>query len=184
MKIIFATGITTLVSIAIFTPWLIGEQRGEQTSSAVEATYPLAFPDDFDWGVAVAAQHVEHQQPSDWTAFERRVIAESKTGTGNEPGQARPGHIRDLDKYSAEVRLKKVDFDARYESDFRELAKLGLNSYRFSLSWARLFPHSEMTEPDPEGVAFYRDVITAAKANGLKPHVSLFHFSTPERFYL
>ena len=78
MKTIFAAGITALVSIAIFTPWLIGEQRGTHTSSAVEATYPLAFPDDFDWGVAVAAQHVEHQQPSDWTAFERRVIAESK----------------------------------------------------------------------------------------------------------
>ena len=89
-----------------FHSWLIGEQRGTHTSSAVEATHPLAFPDDFDWGVAVAAQHVEHQQPSDWTAFERRVIAESKTGTGDKPGQAKPGHIRDLDKYSAEVRLK------------------------------------------------------------------------------
>ena len=183
MKTIFAAGITALVSIAIFTPWLIGEQRGTHTSSAVEATYPLAFPDDFDWGVAVAAQHVEHQQPSDWTAFERRVIAESKTGTGDKPGQAKPGHIRDLDKYSAEVRLKKVDFDTRYESDFRELAKLGLNSYRFSFSWARLFPRADMTEPDPEGVTFYRNVITAAKANGLKPHVSLFHFSTPEWFW-
>ena len=183
MKTLFAAGITALVSIAIFTPWLIGEQRGTHTSSAVEATYPLAFPDDFDWGVAVAAQHVEHQQPSDWTAFERRVIAESKTGTGDKPGQAKPGHIRDLDKYSAEVRLKKVDFDTRYESDFRELAKLGLNSYRFSLSWARLFPRADMTEPDPEGVTFYRNVISAAKANGLKPHVSLFHFSTPEWFW-
>ena len=124
MKTLFAAGIITLVSIAIFTPWLIGEQRGSRTSSAVEATYPLAFPDHFDWGVAVAAQHVENQQPSDWTAFEQRVIAESKTGTGDKPGQARPGHIRDLDKYPAEVRQKKVDFDARYESDFKELAKL------------------------------------------------------------
>ena len=90
MKTLFAAGITALVSIAIFTPWLIGEQRGTHTSSAVEATHPLTFPDDFDWGVAVAAQHVEHQQPSDWTAFERRVIAESKTGTGDKPGPERP----------------------------------------------------------------------------------------------
>ena len=37
--------------------------------------------------------------------------------------------------------------------------------------------------PDPEGIAFYQDVIAAAKANGLAPHVSLFHFSTPEWFW-
>ena len=130
--------------------------------------------------MAVAAQHVEHQQPSDWTAFERRVIREGKTGTGHQPGQAKPGHIRDLDKYSEEVRQKKVDFDSRYASDFQKLAELGLNSYRFSLSWARLFPRADLTEPDPDGVAFYQDVIAAAKASGLEPHVSLFHFSTPE----
>ena len=76
-----------------------------------------------------------------------------------------------------------MDFDSRYASDFQELAELGLNSYRFSLSWARLFPRADMTEPDPDGVAFYQDVIAAAKANGLEPHVSLFHFSTPEWFW-
>jgi len=172
-----------LFVIATFTPWFIGEERGSQTASRIESGYPLNFPDDFAWGVAVAAQHVEHQQPSDWTAFERRVIAEGKTGTGDRPGQAKPGHIRDLDQVSEEVRRKKVDFDTRYANDFAALADLGLNSYRFSLAWSRLFPRAEMTEPDPAGVAFYRDVIAAAKANGLTPHVSLFHFSTPEWFW-
>ena len=155
---------------ALFTPWLFGQARGLATTSTIEDEYPLKLPEDFLWGVAVAAQHVEHQQPSDWTAFERRVIREGKTGTGDQPGQAKPGHIRDLDTVSAEVRQKKVDFDNRYENDFQELAKLGLNSYRFSLSWARLFPRADMKAPDPEGVAFYQDVIAAAKANGLAPH--------------
>ena len=183
MKRIALVAVLALVGVALFTPWLFGQARGTQTASRLEAPYPLTFPKDFSWGVAVAAQHVEHQQPSDWTAFERHVIREGKTGTGDQPGQAKPGHIRDLDKYSQEVRQKKVDFDSRYASDFQELAELGLNSYRFSLSWARLFPRADMTEPDPDGVAFYQDVIAAAKANGLEPHVSLFHFSTPEWFW-
>ena len=123
-----------VLGLIVFTPWFIGEVRGSATSSDFEASYPLRFPSDFDWGVAVAAQHVEHQQPSDWTTFERRVIREGKTGTGDQPGQAKPGHIRNLDSVSDEVRLKKVDFDTRYESDFEALAELGLNSYRFSLS--------------------------------------------------
>ena len=139
ISVITLLALAAFITVALFTPWLIGETRGKQTASQIQADYPLSFPSEFSWGVAVAAQHVEHQQPSDWTAFERRVIREGKTGTGDQPGQAKPGHIRDLDTVSAEVRQKKVDFDNRYESDFQELAKLGLNSYRFSLSWARLF---------------------------------------------
>ena len=100
-------GLAILLGLTLFTPWLIGESRGTQMASTITASYPLTFPNDFAWGVAVAAQHVEHQQPSDWTAFERRVIAEGKTGTGDKPGQAKPGHIHNLDKVSAEVRQKK-----------------------------------------------------------------------------
>ena len=98
--------IALALGITLFTPWLMGVDRGSEKASSIAAPYPLTFPQDFAWGVAVAAQHVEHQQPSDWTAFERRVISEGKTGTGNKPGEAKPGHIRDLDKVSEEVRLK------------------------------------------------------------------------------
>ncbi len=171
------------IAIILFTPWIVGVERGSQTASHLKGDYPLLFPEDFAWGVAVAAQHVEHQQPSDWTAFERRAVREGKTGTGDLPGQAKPGHIRDLDKMPEAVRRKKVDFDTRYASDFATLAGLGLNSYRFSLSWSRLFPREDLLEPDPAGIAFYQNVIAAAKAHGLTPHVSLFHFSTPEWFW-
>ena len=77
MKRIALFAVLALAGVALFTPWLFGEARGKQTASRLEAPYPLTFPDDFAWGVAVAAQHVEHQQPSDWTAFERRVIREA-----------------------------------------------------------------------------------------------------------
>ncbi len=173
-----------MLAATLFTPWFIGETRWVSKISAInQEAYPLVFPDDFFWGVAVAAQHVEHQQPSDWTAFERRVVREGLTGTGDRPGQARPGHIHNLDKVSPEVRFKKVDFDNRFEKDFEALAEMGLNSYRLSLSWARLFPEADMRQPDPKGIAFYSNVIDKAIANGLNPHISLFHFSSPEWFW-
>ena len=87
MKRIALVAVLALVGVALFTPWLFGQARGTQTASRLEAPYPLTFPDNFAWGVAVAAQHVEHQQPSDWTAFERHVIREGKTGTGDLPGR-------------------------------------------------------------------------------------------------
>ena len=105
MRTLFILALAALISAGLFTPWMFGETRGTQKASSIEAPFPLVFPDDFDWGVAVAAQHVEHQQPSDWTAFERRVIRESKTGTGDQPGQAKPGHIRDLDQYLSLIHI-------------------------------------------------------------------------------
>ena len=75
MKRIAFAAVIALTGIALFTPWLFGEVRGTQTASRLEAPYPLQFPENFAWGVAVAAQHVEHQQPSDWTA---RAISRDK----------------------------------------------------------------------------------------------------------
>lgn len=168
---------------ALFTPWFLGVGRSAERYSDVVAPYPLVFPSDFAFGVAIAAQQVEHQQPSDWTAFERRAVAEGRTGTGERPGVARPGHIRALDRWPAEVRERKADFDSRYEEDFTALAALGLNAFRLSVDWARLFPRAGMPAPDSAGVAFYRQVIAAAKARGLTPHLTLFHFSAPAWFW-
>jgi len=154
--------------LVLFTPWFFGVRRQPDRYSQVAGPYPLTFPEDFAWGVAVAAQQVEHQQPSDWTAFERR---------------AGPDEIHQLDRWPAEVREKKTDFDARFDEDFATLAGLGLNAYRFSIDWARLFPRAGMTAPDSAGIAFYRNVIASLKSHGLTPHITLFHFSSPEWFW-
>lgn len=169
-----------LIALVAFTPWFVGEVRQAERVTAVQAEGPYTFPEDFAWGVAVAAQHVEHQSPSDWTAFEKAAVAEGRTETDPRPGYAKPGHINALDTYSPEVQQKKVDFDARFGDDFRTLGALGLNAYRFSISWARLFPREDMTEPDPAGIDFYRQVIASLKRNGMTPYVTLFHFSSPE----
>jgi beta-glucosidase len=171
------------LALLCFTPWFVGVQRQATRYSTVTGPYPLAFPPGFAWGVAVAAQQVEHQQPTDWTGFERRAVAEGLTGTGSQPGQALPGQIHGLDRWPAEVRDRKADFDARFDQDFAALAALGLNAYRFSIDWARLFPRPGMTGPDSAGVAFYQRVIASLKAHGLTPHVTLFHFSSPEWFW-
>ncbi len=178
-----ALGLLVVIAAALFTPWFFGVERRTQRVSAVEAPYPLTFPDDFAFGVATAAQQIEHQQPSDWTAFENRALAEGLTGTGDKPGQAKPGHIHHLDRYPAEIRRKKVDFDRRFPDDFAELAALSISHYRFSISWSRLFPRPGMTAPDPAGVDFYRQVVGALKIHGLTPHVTLFHFSSPAWFW-
>ena len=171
-----------LFALAVMLP-LFGNIKSSQLTSDFTDRALYDFPKGFLWGAASAAQHIEHQQPSDWTAFEKRVIAEGKTQTDPRPGYALPGHINALDQVSEQVRQRKTNFDELIEEDFALAHELGHNSHRFSISWARLFPQENMREPDPAGIAFYQRVLTAMKDNGITPLVSFFHFSTPEWFW-
>ena len=176
-----------LVSVAsiilmLFTP-ILGKTRTDLWTSDFPHRDHYKFDEDFLWGAASAAQHIEHQQPSDWTNFEREVIDQGRTKTDPRPGYALPGHINALDRYSKEVRLKKTNFDQMFLSDFALAKSLGHNSHRFSISWARLFPRAGMTRPDPTGIAFYESVFAGLRKYDIQPIVTLFHFSTPAWFW-
>lgn len=56
-----------------------------------------------------------------------------------------------------------------------------LNHYRFSLSWARLFPHGN-TSHSKTGLKHYNDVINALLAAGIEPVVTLYHWDMPVGF--
>ncbi len=71
-----------------------------------------------------------------------------------------------------------VDHYHRYEEDIQMLAKAGLNTYRFSIEWARIEPekgHFDATE-----MQHYKDVIACCKKNGVEPVVTLMHFTSPK----
>ena len=141
------------------------------------------FPKDFLWGASSAAQHVESQQPSDWTAFELEVIKKGHTDTDPKPGYAKPGHINSLDKYSLEIRTNKTNYDEVFNEDFKLAEAMGHNGHRFSISWARLFPKEDMENPDPAGIQYYQEILDSLADKNIEPLVSLFHFSTPEWFW-
>lgn len=116
------------------------------------------FPDDFLWGAATAAHQVEgNNVNSDWWRREH-----SGDPTITEPsGDA-------ADSYH------------RYAEDMELLSASGLNTYRFSIEWARIEPergfvsHAEL--------AHYRRMIDTAVSFGLEPVVTLVHFSIPQWF--
>lgn len=77
----------------------------------------------------------------------------------------------------AEPSLDAVDHYNRYEEDIKLMADAGLNTYRFSLEWARIEPaEGQFNE---EAIEHYRNVIRCCKANGIEPMVTLHHFSSP-----
>ena len=77
-----------------------------------------------------------------------------------------------------EPSLDAVDHYHRYEEDIRLLAETGLNTYRFSVEWARIQPTPEQWVE--EEVQHYRSVLDCCRKNGITPIVTMHHFSSPK----
>ena len=78
----------------------------------------------------------------------------------------------------AEPSMDAVDHYNRYEEDIKLLAGAGLNCYRFSIEWARIEPAEGQF--DEREVEHYRNMIRCCKDNGVKPIVTLHHFTSPK----
>lgn len=65
------------------------------------------------------------------------------------------------------------------EEDIALLQELGIDIYRFSISWARLFPMGDEPEPNPEGLAYYDRVFSAVRKAGTKVILTLTHYALP-----
>lgn len=118
---------------------------------------PTVFPRNFMWGAASSAHQVEgNDVHSDWWAWEQA-------------GRVRSGQPSGL----------ATDHWNRYAEDLDRLVALNLNTYRFSLNWARLYPQPGMSQPDPDAVARYDAMFAAMAARKIRPMVTLHHFSMP-----
>ena len=115
----------------------------------------LAFPEGFLWGAATAAHQVEgDNDSSDWWDWERR------------PGTPCP-----------DPSGIACDHYRRYPQDIALLASLGLNTYRYSVEWARIEP--EDGRFDQTQLDHYRAMTDAVLAAGMTPMVTLHHFTLP-----
>jgi len=110
------------------------------------------FPEGFYWGAATASYQVEGNIfNTDWAkaAEENRV----------------PKAGRACDHYN------------RFEEDFDLAKSLGHTAHRFSIEWARIEP--EEGTFDREAIQHYRKVLEALRIRGMKPYITLWHFTLP-----
>ena len=117
--------------------------------------YIMKFPSDFYWGAATASYQVEGGIDNcDWAKAAR-------DGRVPECGRA-------CDHYN------------RYEQDFDLAKQLGHNAHRFSIEWARIEPQEGQF--NERQINHYRAVIKALKNRGIKPYVTIWHFTLPQWF--
>ncbi|MFI6504865.1 glycoside hydrolase family 1 protein [Nonomuraea typhae] len=118
------------------------------------------LPDGFLWGASTSAHQTEGGNVnSDWWAMEH-----DSAGTG---------HIK-------EPSGDACDSYHRWREDMDLLAALGFTDYRFSIEWARIEPAPG--EFSRAALDHYRRMADGARERGLRPMVTLHHFTAPQWF--
>ena len=67
-----------------------------------------------------------------------------------------------------------------YDEDIELLTDLGVNFYRFSMSWSRLLPTGFRNRINPDGVRYYNALIDGLLQRGIMPMVTLYHWDLPQ----
>jgi len=123
----------------------------------------VGFPNDFVWGVATSAFQIEGASatdgkgPSIWDSF-----------------CAQPGTI--VDGSNGSIACEHYQ---RWEADLDLIAGLGVNAYRFSVSWPRVRPGGSGAW-NAKGLDFYDHLVDGLLARGLQPHLTLNHWDLPD----
>jgi beta-glucosidase len=121
------------------------------------------FPKGFLWGTATAAYQVEgavregERGESIWDRFCRVPGAIADGGTGD----------------------IACDHFHRWRDDIENMRDLGLTSYRFSISWPRIFPQGKGRK-NSKGLDFYSLLVDGLLEAGIQPAVTLYHWDLPQ----
>lgn len=132
-------------------------------SSTGPAPAPHTFPKGFLWGSATASYQVEGavnvdgRGPSIWDTF------------SHTPGKTNDGDTGDVAN----------DHYHLYKQDVALMKAMGLQTYRFSVAWPRIFPNGTGSS-NPKGIDFYSRLVDELLANNIQPYCTLFHWDLPQ----
>ena len=122
------------------------------------------FPDGFLWGAASSSCQIEGATLEDgkgesiWDRF------------SHTPGKILNGDNGDV----------ACDHYHRYKEDIALMKEIGIQSYRYSISWPRIFPEGK-GQYNEKGLDFYKRLTYELLKNGIKPSVTLYHWDLPQK---
>lgn len=143
---------------------VVWEKFSSQSKLERDMYFYGTFPEDFVWGVSTSSYQVEGgwdadgKGPSIWDTFTHM-----------------PGNIKNND--TGDVACDSYN---KVNEDLYLLRALRVNSYRFSLSWPRIFPNGRNQSINPHGVNYYNQLIDGLLAQNITPIVTLYHWDLPQ----
>ncbi len=118
------------------------------------------FPADFLWGASISAHQTEGAYLAD--------------GKGLSVQDTRPRDNQAITDFTV-----AVDHYHRYKEDIQLLAEMGINIFRFSIAWTRIFPDGRGAV-NQAGLAHYNEVINECLKYNIQPLITLNHFDLPQ----
>jgi len=122
------------------------------------------FPSDFRWGCSTSSYQIEG--------------AVHKDGRGESIWDrfcATAAHIRD-----GSSGAEACDHFHRWPEDLDLARSLGVNAYRFSIAWPRIFADGRGARPNAKGLDFYSRLVDGMLERGLQPWATLYHWDLPQ----
>ena len=136
----------------------------------------MSLPNNFLWGGAVAA----HQLEGGWQEGGRGPsVSDVMTGGSYSVARKITDGVIEGEWYPNH---KGIDFYHTYKEDIKLFAELGFKCFRTSISWSRIFPNGDETEPCEAGLQFYDDLFDELLKYHIEPVITLSHFEMP--YYL
>ncbi len=126
----------------------------------------MAFPEGFVWGAATSAYQVEgaaYEDGKGLSVWDMLCLKE---------GAIRNGDTGDV----------ACDHYHRYAEDVVLMGEIGLQAYRFSISWPRVLPDG-VGRVNQAGLDFYNRLVDALLAADITPYATLFHWDFPYELY-
>lgn len=122
------------------------------------------FSPDFRWGCSTSSYQIEgaaHEDGRGESIWDRFC--------------AQPGAIRD--QSNGDV---ACDHYHRWPEDLNLAKSLGVNAYRFSIAWPRIFPNGRGRIANQAGVDFYSRLVDGLLERGIEPWATLYHWDLPQ----
>lgn len=128
------------------------------------------FDKNFLWGAASSSYQIEG------------VFAEDGKGLSIwDTFSNKPGNIAHDENGN-----KACDHYHRYREDIALMKSLGIQAYRFSISWTRIFPDGIVKDSDGNihynkaGLDFYDNIVNCCLENGIRPFITIYHWDLPQ----
>ncbi|XP_066283687.1 cytosolic beta-glucosidase-like [Branchiostoma lanceolatum] len=141
----------------------VGVQSEPLSELTRDIFWPGTVPDGYLWSTATASYQIE--------------------GAWNVDGKGESMWDRfqhNNGRFAGDDACKSYDYYAR---DVEMSDELGLNAYRFSLSWTRILPDGTVAGGiNQAGIDYYNNLINELLINGKTPYVTLYHWDGPQTF--
>jgi len=142
------------------------------------------FPDNFLWGGALAANQCEGAWREDGKGL---CMADINEYTDKIPLHKKSNremtsedvlrHLNNVD--GVYPKREGIDFYHTYKKDLKLLKETGMNTFRTSINWARIFPNGDELEPNEAGLKYYDNLIDELLLLGMEPMITVSHYEMP-----